>query len=274
MLLLAIWTLTAAPDAVAAPGPVPVQVAPDQDRSYPGCPLLLEGQRHECVARLQRDLTAEHPEYDLPGTTLFGPATRTAVLDFQGRHDLPADGNVGAETADLLADLVPEETTSSDPTPTSSTDDSASDGRRPECSVPRPDPSEGARAEEDWAVDQYVHGCTDAGSNKAWFTTNFGNVSNSYYFSPAATRQFDSWLDGHRNLDSQTGIGSFALCASIKSLACEVLGVSASVMFNDVKNATEDAVERGSCLKVTDHAELWTTAEATAVDNKYCRTLQ
>lgn len=86
------------PPAIASSASAP----PVQDRSYRDCPLLLEGQTHPCVARLPNDLNVVNADYDLPGTNVFGPATRTAVLDFQGRNDLPADGNVGAGTADLL----------------------------------------------------------------------------------------------------------------------------------------------------------------------------
>ena len=276
-------------EVLSAVAAQPDSVPEGEGRSFTDCPLLLEGLHHGCVARLQNDLNAVNPEYDLPGTDFFGRDTRVAVLDFQGRHRLPADGNVGAQTADLLAEQAgnARQGTGAPPVPPAApgstrdgveapvqTGDATPGDRRAECAVPRPDAAAGPQASEQWAVDQYIHGCSDAGSGKPWFTTNFGAVSNSYYFSPEATRSFDEWLDGHRNIDSQAAIGSFALCASVRSLACEALGLTASVMFNDVKNATEDAVERRSCLKVTDHAELWTTAEATAVDNKYCRKLQ
>nr|WP_281376338.1 peptidoglycan-binding domain-containing protein [Actinomycetospora corticicola] len=45
------------------------------------------------------------PRVRAGGQGVFGPNTRKAVLDYQGQHRLPADGNVGAETADLLASL-------------------------------------------------------------------------------------------------------------------------------------------------------------------------
>ncbi len=82
----------------------PTSTDPNDRRSYPGCPLLLEGDQSTCVERLQHDLNLANSSYDLPKTGFFGVLTRTAVLDFQGRHGLPADGNVGGETADLLAD--------------------------------------------------------------------------------------------------------------------------------------------------------------------------
>ncbi|MFC5141995.1 peptidoglycan-binding protein [Actinomycetospora rhizophila] len=74
-----------------------------ENRSYPGCPLLLEGQRHSCVERLERDLVAVNPAYELTPDEFFGADTRVAVLDFQGQRRLPADGNVGGLTADALA---------------------------------------------------------------------------------------------------------------------------------------------------------------------------
>jgi peptidoglycan hydrolase-like protein with peptidoglycan-binding domain len=39
---------------------------------------------------------------------MFGPSTRIAVLDFQGRHGLPADGNVGGATADMILASLPQ----------------------------------------------------------------------------------------------------------------------------------------------------------------------
>ncbi|PVZ03972.1 GDSL-type esterase/lipase family protein [Actinomycetospora cinnamomea] len=89
----------------------------DETRSYFGCPLLLEGQRHPCVVRLQNDLNAIEESYALPGTDVFGPATRIAVLDFQGRHRLPADGNVGGRTADLLDTQARQARSASEPQP-------------------------------------------------------------------------------------------------------------------------------------------------------------
>lgn len=81
--------------------------------SFVGCPLLLEGQESDCVFILQHYLNAVDDSYDpgesydVPEDGYFGPATRIAVLDFQGRNDLPADGNVGPETAERLVELVP-----------------------------------------------------------------------------------------------------------------------------------------------------------------------
>jgi peptidoglycan hydrolase-like protein with peptidoglycan-binding domain len=77
-----------------------------ENRSYPGCPLLLEGQTHSCVERLERDLDTVNPAYDLTPDEFFGADTRVAVLDFQGQRRLPADGNVGGLTADALAGEV------------------------------------------------------------------------------------------------------------------------------------------------------------------------
>ena len=49
--------------------------------------------------------SAPGPEgYDLTPDGKFGRLTRIAVLDFQGRNHLPADGNVGPVTANALLD--------------------------------------------------------------------------------------------------------------------------------------------------------------------------
>jgi peptidoglycan hydrolase-like protein with peptidoglycan-binding domain len=77
---------------------------PEEQRSFPDCPLLLEGQQSDCVVKLQHYLNAVNSAYGLPEDGSFGPGTRIAVLDFQGRNHLPADGNVGGATADALTE--------------------------------------------------------------------------------------------------------------------------------------------------------------------------
>jgi peptidoglycan hydrolase-like protein with peptidoglycan-binding domain len=72
--------------------------------SFPGCPLLLENRSTgPCVTRLQNDLNAVNEGYHLDPDGVFGADTRIAVLDFQGRNHLGADGNVGTVTADELS---------------------------------------------------------------------------------------------------------------------------------------------------------------------------
>jgi peptidoglycan hydrolase-like protein with peptidoglycan-binding domain len=78
-----------------------------QARSFPGCPLLIERFAGDCVRKLQNDLNIVHPEYRLAVDGAFGPNTRIAVLDFQGRNHLGADGNVGGITADALSAQLP-----------------------------------------------------------------------------------------------------------------------------------------------------------------------
>jgi peptidoglycan hydrolase-like protein with peptidoglycan-binding domain len=56
-----------------------------------------------CVMELQKDLNAVNDGYHLDPDGEFGADTRIAVLDFQGRNHLGADGNVGAATADELS---------------------------------------------------------------------------------------------------------------------------------------------------------------------------
>ena len=66
----------------------------------PGCPdILKEGDQGDCVATLQFDLDTINPGYNLQQDKKFGPATRIAVLDFQGRNHLGADGIVGPDTS-------------------------------------------------------------------------------------------------------------------------------------------------------------------------------
>jgi peptidoglycan hydrolase-like protein with peptidoglycan-binding domain len=76
----------------------------DPATSFPDCPVLSENNSTgPCVQRLQNDLNAVNSGYGLTPDGTFGADTRIAVLDFQGRNHLGADGIVGAETADLLA---------------------------------------------------------------------------------------------------------------------------------------------------------------------------
>lgn len=99
------YAVVTASIAAAALGTIaPAFAHENETRSYPDCPLLIEGDSGGCVARLQRDLNMMNTYYNLPQTGFFGVLTRTAVLDFQGRNGLDADGNVGGETADVLAD--------------------------------------------------------------------------------------------------------------------------------------------------------------------------
>lgn len=98
----ALISSVAAAALVVAPG----VAAADDSRSYPGCPLLLEGMSGACVERLQMELNAVEPAHGLAEDGYFGAGTRIAVLDFQGRNGLGADGNVGSVTADLLSSQV------------------------------------------------------------------------------------------------------------------------------------------------------------------------
>jgi Putative peptidoglycan binding domain len=81
--------------AMAATDPSP------PDRSYEGCPVLRGNSTGYCVRMLQYELNTVGP-YNLQVDGVLGQATFTAVLDFQGRNHLGADGIVGPATADLL----------------------------------------------------------------------------------------------------------------------------------------------------------------------------
>lgn len=81
-------------------------------RSFVGCPYLYEnGPAGPCVARLQDSLNAVNDGYQLTADGQFGASTRIAVLDFQGRNGLGADGLVGGGTADELERQVQERAT-------------------------------------------------------------------------------------------------------------------------------------------------------------------
>lgn len=69
----------------------------------PNAPLLAQGARGAAVRDVQRRLVhAGHAELTVDGA--FGPATDTAVRDFQRRRGLAADGIVGPETWRALVD--------------------------------------------------------------------------------------------------------------------------------------------------------------------------
>lgn len=144
----ALVTLSTIGGAVASAA----EPTPTDPRSYPGCPLLLEGMTHECVQRLQRDLNDVDEAYALPGTRFFGELTRKAVLDFQSDYGIDADGNVGADTADLLQDLA--------------TRDGAVSSPRPGQPLPPEDPesdipAERCAPEEFASLDAYLSGDAD-----------------------------------------------------------------------------------------------------------------
>lgn len=77
---------------------VGVASADDSDHSIVGCPRLVEGDSSDCVRTLQWDLDEIDAAHHLDQDGVFGPDTRKAVLDFQGRRHLGADGNVGPVT--------------------------------------------------------------------------------------------------------------------------------------------------------------------------------
>jgi peptidoglycan hydrolase-like protein with peptidoglycan-binding domain len=56
-----------------------------------------------CVVQLENDLNTVNSSYNLQTDGVFGSGVRIAVLDFQGRNHLGADGLVGATTADELS---------------------------------------------------------------------------------------------------------------------------------------------------------------------------
>lgn len=78
-----------------------------QQQRLSECPLLLENKSSgPCVVLLQRALNKTGVGYNLDDDGTFGEGTRKAVLDFQGRNRLPADGNAGAQVIGALVGKV------------------------------------------------------------------------------------------------------------------------------------------------------------------------
>ena len=84
---------------LAAPGTAAAQ---EEMIHLSDCELMLEGQNSTCVALLQLALNKTGAPYNLNTDGSFGAGTRTAVLDFQGRNGLGADGNAGPEVTAAL----------------------------------------------------------------------------------------------------------------------------------------------------------------------------
>jgi peptidoglycan hydrolase-like protein with peptidoglycan-binding domain len=88
---------------LAAPG---VAAAQEDMIHLSDCGLLLEGQSSTCVALLQLSLNETGAPYGLTADGVFGPGTRIALLDFQGRNHLGADGNAGPQVIAALIGKV------------------------------------------------------------------------------------------------------------------------------------------------------------------------
>jgi peptidoglycan hydrolase-like protein with peptidoglycan-binding domain len=72
----------------------------------PGQPTIREGDRGDAVKRAQRALRRT-PDLGLVVDGVFGPATHTAVVEFQEGAGLAADGVVGPATWNALPDGAP-----------------------------------------------------------------------------------------------------------------------------------------------------------------------
>jgi peptidoglycan hydrolase-like protein with peptidoglycan-binding domain len=101
----AAWGVRAAAVALAVGGAAllgagPANAAAD---TLQGCGVLREGPgTSDCVRTLQRFLNLVNPAHALRVDGRYGEGVRKAVLDFQGRNHLGADGVVGRRTAELL----------------------------------------------------------------------------------------------------------------------------------------------------------------------------
>ncbi|MFJ3218729.1 peptidoglycan-binding protein [Kitasatospora sp. NPDC086801] len=84
---------TAAASAATTPTPIPL--------TSPDCPAgLQQGEADGCVTQLQLELNLTGARITVDGQ--FGPATDTAVRNFQAAHTLTADGIVGPATKSAL----------------------------------------------------------------------------------------------------------------------------------------------------------------------------
>jgi peptidoglycan hydrolase-like protein with peptidoglycan-binding domain len=72
----------------------------------PGQPTIQEGDQGDAVKRVQRALRRV-PGPDLTVDGIFGPATKTAVMEFQQVDGLTVDGIVGPQTWAALPDGGP-----------------------------------------------------------------------------------------------------------------------------------------------------------------------
>ncbi|MDQ3900887.1 MAG: peptidoglycan-binding protein [Actinomycetota bacterium] len=95
--------------------------------TLPNRPRLSEGDQGDCVRQLQLALNTVNSDYHLTEDGRFGPDTRIAVLDFQGRNHLGADGVVDPSTAIELARQAHEKGSVATPQPGQTDATSASD---------------------------------------------------------------------------------------------------------------------------------------------------
>jgi peptidoglycan hydrolase-like protein with peptidoglycan-binding domain len=152
--------------ASAAPNDVSiVSGVTTSERGLAGCPKLSEGDQSDCVRQLQHALNTVNSAYNLKEDSKFGPDTRVAVLDFQGRNHLGADGLVGATTADELARQAQQHESEATPPPVLA----------PQEDTPQVGTSPGSKHGTN-----YIHDC--------------GPGTCSDYYSHAATVEYDEAL--------------------------------------------------------------------------------
>ena len=93
------------PEPPRPPEPHPIETSARSPASQTlaarvGDPILRTGDAGDLVRAVQFAL--KQLGYDLKGTGNYGPNTQSAVADFQARHALEVDGEVGAETAKAI----------------------------------------------------------------------------------------------------------------------------------------------------------------------------
>lgn len=211
-------------DEAGSEGPAPGGAGDEQpstsspsEQTFPNCPRLVEGQTSECVAQLQRLLNSANSEYGLPETGFFGPATREAVRDFQTRNGLPALGEVGPQTAQLLQ--TPTNETPDNETPTNET------------SEERPEPD---------------------GFQVGAVSENCGIATCSIYVSRSGTRSMDRFLDG-KIPHYGSGVAATIACGAWAPVPYvgPALVIYCGVRFDQFNETLDEAAERNKCFKIT-----------------------
>ncbi|MDT7703231.1 MAG: putative peptidoglycan binding domain [Pseudonocardiales bacterium] len=164
---------------------------------------------------------------------MFGPSTRIAVLDFQGRHGLPADGNVGGATADMILASLPQVV------------------EQPPVSDPPDDPGT-----EPGMVTR-CHG--------------WGGVVCDYYVSREATKQMLELFNSDANPSDLLASTACTIGGGENSPVCKTAEFAIQAGEWAMKKKVEQAVNQNACLKMT-YIKWAASIKAPLVDNgEFCR---
>lgn len=148
-----------------------------------------------------------------------------------------------------------------------------------DCTPPPASASPGSQEYEDWAVDQYVYGCTDASiaAENPWYTTNDGYASTSIYIGKRMTSEINDWMErngdggaARAGLASVVGCGGLAFANAPAGFACGVVAAELVVNYSDVKDSARNAVKDGSCIKIRKWFNGRTDIDKTSSSNEFC----